>query len=128
MMNDFLCVEDYGEFVENKLLVGYINESKWDLRFGRVIGVGPGIWLANGVYFKTESHVGDWVLYDRHHGTKVTHENRNLILSQNGLPLRVLDERNQVLARIDEPSDALKARVKMILAAAAEGTLLTYSP
>lgn len=128
MMNDYVLIEDYGEWVESLILVGYTNESKWDIRFGRVIAVGPGIWLANGVYFKTESKEGDWILYNRHFGTKVTHENRNMILSQNGLPLRVLDERNQVLVRVDELNDLMKARVDMVLKAAAEGTLLTFSP
>jgi len=113
-LQDFVIIEDYGEFVPASPIIILGTFNKFPVRFGVVIAVGPGRHTSKGEFVKTTSKIGDIVMYDRRNGSMVTEETRAQLRSEGDMPLRILDERRQLLAKIEDPDEGVKQRMEFV--------------
>jgi co-chaperonin GroES (HSP10) len=104
IMQDFVLIEDFGtpEYEVGSLISIAGMKSMPKIRYGKVLKVGPGQrkWskaLKREIVLPLEVKPGDMVAYFKHHGTHTTYR------TEDGLVLRLLDHRSQILAVIAEP-------------------------
>lgn len=110
MLQDYVLVEDFGspemEYGHIILLSGL--KMNFPIRYGKVLLVGPGRRLYSKKLKDTyqEKMVvkpGDLIMYWKLHGTHTCYE------TEEGFVLRILDERNQIQAIIEEPPEGMES-------------------
>jgi len=108
MQQDYVLIEDYGtpEYDVGSVISIAGSRVQPKIRYGKVLKVGPGRkkWsktLKREITIPMEVKPGDMLCYFKHHGTHTTYQ------TEEGLVLRVLDQRTQILAVIAEPPNGL---------------------
>lgn len=110
IMQDFVLIEDFGtpEFAVGSMISIAGSRVQPDARFGKVLLTGPGIdrWsktLKKYIHVPMDVKPGDFLIYFKHHGTHTTYKTKE------GLNLRLLDQRSQILGIITEPPNEMKS-------------------
>ncbi len=60
------------------LIIPGLNDEKPNQ--ARVVAVGPGLMLDNGVLMKPDVEVGDLVVFSKYQGTEITHDGESLLI------------------------------------------------
>ena len=110
LMQDFVLVEDFGtpEYAVGSMISIAGSRVQPSARFGKVVLTGPGIdrWsrtLKKHIHVPMDVKPGDILIYFKHHGSHTTYT------TTEGLILRLLDQRSQILGIVTEPPNELKS-------------------